>query len=72
MHNENDQEYYSNTYRRPMSRNYQNRRVRSREREYEDDDRRNRYNQYEKYERGEDNRENSNNMYFNKRWSADY
>ena len=48
MHNENDQKDYSNTYRRPMSRNYQNRRVRSREREYEDDDRRNSYNQYDK------------------------
>ena len=31
MHNENDQKDYSNTYRRQMSRNYQNRRVRSRE-----------------------------------------
>ena len=72
MHNENDQKDYSYTYRKPMSRNYQNSRVRSIEREYEDDDRRNSYNQYDKYERGEDNRENSNNKYFNKRRLEDY
>ena len=72
MHNENDQKDYSNTCRRSMSRNYHNRRVRSRERDYEDDDRRNSYNQKDKYERGEDNRENSNNVYFNKRRSEDY
>ena len=71
MHNEIVQEDYSYTPRRQTS-SYQNRRVCSRERKYEDDDRNNSYNQYDDYERGECNREEANNTYFNKRRSEEY
>ena len=71
MHNEIIPEDYSYTPRRQTS-SYQNRRVCNREREYEDDDKRNSYNQYDDYKRDEGNREESNNIYVNKRRSEDY